>query len=145
MSNPSIQLIVLDVDGVMTDGRIRIDDTGVQSREFHIQDGLGVTMWRAVGRQVGILTSKQSGAVAARAKMLGIDLIEQGKEDKLPGLERLLAAARVKAEETAFVVGYHVAGTRLHTQVTLFIETDNDGNTGNEYRNTEMCHDHTGE
>ena len=103
VSNHSIRLIVLDVDGVMTDGRIRFDDAGGQSREFHIQDGLGVTMWRGIGRQVGILTSKQSGAVAARAKMLGIDLLEQGKEDKVPGLERMLAKAQVNAEETAFV------------------------------------------
>jgi 3-deoxy-D-manno-octulosonate 8-phosphate phosphatase (KDO 8-P phosphatase) len=87
----------------MTDGRIRFDDAGRQSREFHIQDGLGIALWHGVGRQVGVLTSKQSGAVAARAKMLGIDLLEQGKENKVPGFERILAKAQVTAEETAFV------------------------------------------
>ncbi len=103
MPNPSIRLLVLDVDGVLTDGMIQMDDTGVQSRRFHIRDGLGITMWKAVGRQVGILTSKRSAAVAARARMLGIDLLEQGAEDKLPGLDRMLAMARVSREQTAYV------------------------------------------
>ena len=103
MSNPDIRLLVLDVDGVLTDGAILIDDGGRQSRRFHIQDGLGVRLWRSVGRQVAILTSKRSDAVAARAKMLGIELLEQGAEDKLPGLERLLAAAGVAREQTAYV------------------------------------------
>ena len=102
MPNTEIRLLVLDVDGVLTDGTISIDDDGRQSRGFHIQDGLGITMWRAVGRQTAILTSKHSPAVEARARMLGIDLIEQGAEDKLPGLERLVSAAGVSLDETAY-------------------------------------------
>jgi 3-deoxy-D-manno-octulosonate 8-phosphate phosphatase (KDO 8-P phosphatase) len=98
-----IRLLVLDVDGVLTDGSIQIDDNGVHSRRFHIRDGLAITMWKALGRQVGILTSKRSEAVAGRARMLGIDLLEQGAEDKLPGLERMLAGAGVPAEQTAYV------------------------------------------
>ena len=103
MPNSEIRLLVLDADGVLTDGAILIDDAGQQSRAFHIQDGLGVTMWRSVGRQVGILTSKRSEAVSARAKMLGIELIEQGAEDKLPGLERMLSSAGVSKSQTAYV------------------------------------------
>ena len=76
MSNTPIRLIVLDVDGVLTDGTILIDDAGRQSRGFHIQDGLGITLWRAVGRQAAILTSKRSEAVRARARMLKIELLE---------------------------------------------------------------------
>jgi 3-deoxy-D-manno-octulosonate 8-phosphate phosphatase (KDO 8-P phosphatase) len=103
VANGEIRLLVLDVDGVLTDGTILIDDTGRQVRGFYIQDGLGVTMWRAVGRQAAILTSKQSPAVEARARMLGIELIEQGAEDKLPGLERLVAAAGASLAETAYI------------------------------------------
>lgn len=103
MSHPSIRLLILDVDGVLTDGRILFTDDGVQGRQFHIRDGLGIRMWKAVGRQVGILTSKRSEAVLARARMLGIELLEQGAEDKLPGFERMLAAAGVTAAETAYV------------------------------------------
>ena len=102
MANTEIRLLVLDVDGVLTDGTVFIDDDGHQTRGYHIQDGLGVTLWRAVGRQVAILTSKRSASVEERARMLGIDLIEQGAEDKLPGLERLVLAAGVSLEETAY-------------------------------------------
>jgi 3-deoxy-D-manno-octulosonate 8-phosphate phosphatase (KDO 8-P phosphatase) len=91
------------VDGVLTDGTIGMDDEGRQTRRFHIQDGLGITMWRAVGRQAALLTSKRSEGVLARARMLGIDLVEAGQEDKLPGLDRLLEAAKVSAEQTAYV------------------------------------------
>src|SRR5438105_14466564 len=98
-----------------------MDDAGLQVRRFHIRDGLAIRMWKAVGRQVGILTSKHSPAVTARAQMLGIELLEQGFEDKLPGLERLMQAAKVTAAETAYVgddlldlaamrrVGYQIA------------------------------------
>jgi 3-deoxy-D-manno-octulosonate 8-phosphate phosphatase (KDO 8-P phosphatase) len=103
VGNAEIRLLVLDVDGVLTDGTILIDDDGRQSRGFHIQDGLGVAMWRAVGRQAAILTSKRSAAVEARARMLGVELIEQGAEDKLPGLNRLASAAGVSLAETAYV------------------------------------------
>lgn len=101
--NSEIRLLVLDVDGVLTDGTIFIDDDGRQTRGFHIQDGLGITLWRSIGRAAAILTSKRSTAIEARARMLGIDLIEQGAEDKLPGLERLATAAGVSLEETAYV------------------------------------------
>ncbi len=103
MPKDDISLLILDVDGVLTDGTIQIDDAGRQIRGFHIQDGLGITMWKAVGRQVAILTSKRSDAVAIRAEALGIELIEQGEEDKLPGLERLLVSAGVSADQTAYV------------------------------------------
>ena len=102
VASNEIRLLVLDVDGVLTDGTIFIDDDGCQSRGFHIQDGLGVSLWRSVGRQVAILTSKRSPAVEARARMLGIELIEQGAEDKVPGLERLVSRTGVSLEETAY-------------------------------------------
>ncbi len=103
MPEPSIRLLILDVDGVLTDGTILFDDAGVQGRRFHIRDGLGIAMWKAVGRRVAILSSKDSPAVRARAAMLGIDLVEQGAEDKLPGLERLMRAAGVSAADTAYI------------------------------------------
>lgn len=101
--NSSIRLLVLDVDGVLTDGTIYMDDAGRQMRGFHIQDGLGINMWKAAGGQVALLTSKRSEAVMARARMLGIDLVMQGQEDKLPGLEQLLHTTGVSAAETAYI------------------------------------------
>jgi 3-deoxy-D-manno-octulosonate 8-phosphate phosphatase (KDO 8-P phosphatase) len=101
--NSPIRLLVVDVDGVLTDGTVFIDDAGRQMRGFHIQDGLGIALWKAVGGKAAILTSKRSDAVLTRARMLGIDLVEQGAEDKLPGFERILTTAGVGAAETAYV------------------------------------------
>ena len=103
MAIDEIRLLILDVDGVLTDGTILFDDDGRQYRRFHIRDGLGIAMWRALGRKAAILTSKRSEAVLSRAKMLGIDLVEQGAEDKLPGLQRILEATGVPPEATAYM------------------------------------------
>ncbi len=103
MPNTTVTLLVLDVDGVLTDGSILMDEHGGQIRAFHITDGLGITMWRAMGRKAAILTSKRSVGIEARARMLGIEMIEQGAEDKLPGLERILRTAGTPAEQTAYV------------------------------------------
>ena len=144
MSNAEWSLLVLDVDGVLTDGTILFDDTGGQSRRFHIQDGLGIRMWRALGRKVGILTSKQSGAVTARARQLEIDFLEQGAEDKWPGLQRILSAAHVSADQTAYVgddlldavamrkVGYPIAVANAVPEIKAIARyvTDRSGGQG---------------
>lgn len=103
MADGSINLLILDVDGILTDGSLLFDDDGRQYRRFHIHDGLGIKLWRLMGRQTGILTSKRSPATEARARMLHIDLIEQGADDKLPGFERILAAAGATADSTAYM------------------------------------------
>lgn len=103
MPTDSIRLLVLDVDGVLTDGTLLFDEQGRSYRRFHIRDGLAITMWQALGRKSAILTSKRSGEIEARSAMLGIDLLEQGAEDKLPGLERILAAAGVPADQAAYI------------------------------------------
>jgi len=103
MSESPIKLLILDVDGVLTDGTVFFDDQGRQMRGFSIRDGLGIAMWRAVGGQAAILTSKRSESILARARMLGIDLVEAGEDDKLPGFDRLLERAGVTALETAYM------------------------------------------
>jgi 3-deoxy-D-manno-octulosonate 8-phosphate phosphatase (KDO 8-P phosphatase) len=103
MSSSNLQLLILDVDGVLTDGSLFFDDAGGQMRRFHISDGLGIKLWRALGRKTAILTSKESKAVQNRAEMLGIDLLEQGAENKKPGLQRILAASKVDPEQAVYV------------------------------------------
>jgi len=88
---------------VLTDGTLLMDDEGRQWRGFHIQDGLGIRMWRETGRKTAILTSKQSKTVAERARMLNIDHLEQGAEDKLPGLDRILSAAGLSFDQAAYI------------------------------------------
>lgn len=103
MANPRIDLLVLDVDGVLTDGGLLFDDEGRCQRRFHIQDGLGVKLWQSTGRRAAILTSKRSGSIESRARMMGVDMLEQGQDDKLPGFMRILDRAKTTADRAAFV------------------------------------------
>ena len=98
-----IRLLISDVDGVLTDGRLIFDAAGVESKEFHVRDGAGLKYWIRAGHRAALLTGRESTVVARRAAELGIDLVEQGATDKLPALGRLLAAAGCAAAETAYL------------------------------------------
>ena len=89
-----VQLLLLDVDGVLTDGRIVYTDAGQEVKAFHVRDGSGLKFWRRSGRRVAILSGRSSPAVARRAAELGIDPVVQGADEKLPALRRILSAAR---------------------------------------------------
>jgi len=116
-----IRLLVTDVDGVLTDGRITYDSTGAESKSFHVRDGSGLKYWLRAGHQAALLTGRQSAVVDRRAAELGIALVEQGAKDKRPALERILKAAGCTGDEAAYVgddlpdlpvfaaVGYRVA------------------------------------
>ena len=67
-----IKLLLLDVDGVLTDGRIIIDDRGVESKHFHVRDGQGISLLMHAGIEVGFITARSSRAVSRRAKELGV-------------------------------------------------------------------------
>ncbi len=77
-----IRLILSDVDGVLTDGRIIYNDTGVEIKAFHVRDGQGIKLWRQAGYHFGIITARTSRAVQLRAQELRIDLVRQGVDDK---------------------------------------------------------------
>jgi 3-deoxy-D-manno-octulosonate 8-phosphate phosphatase (KDO 8-P phosphatase) len=79
----NIQLLILDVDGVLTDGRLVMADGGETIKTFHVLDGGGIRLWRQAGRRVALLTSRTSSAVARRAGELGIEYVHQGSGDKL--------------------------------------------------------------
>jgi 3-deoxy-D-manno-octulosonate 8-phosphate phosphatase (KDO 8-P phosphatase) len=84
-----IRLLVLDVDGVLTDGRLYYAEDGAELKAFHIQDGLGIKLLRGSGVEVAIITGRTSGAVTHRATNLGILHVLQGVEDKLLALQQL--------------------------------------------------------
>jgi len=94
------RLLVLDVDGVLTDGRIILSGTE-EHKAFHTQDGFGITLARAAGLQVAVLTGRRSEAVARRARELRLDHVLQGRPDKGAALAELRAAAGVAPHETA--------------------------------------------
>jgi 3-deoxy-D-manno-octulosonate 8-phosphate phosphatase (KDO 8-P phosphatase) len=99
----SIRLLLLDVDGVLTDGRIIYDPDGRESKAFHIHDGLGINRLRASGCLVGFLSGRASAAVERRAKELDVTILHQGVDDKLAVYERILADHRLSDHEVAYV------------------------------------------
>lgn len=78
-----IQLILSDVDGVLTDGSITYDNQGIESKTFNVRDGLGIKLWQRAGHQFGIITARSSHVVKIRMTELGIETIRQGSENKL--------------------------------------------------------------
>ncbi len=97
----SIRLLVLDVDGVLTDGRITLDGEHPEPKTFHVRDGLAIRQWIVHGGRCAIVTGRSSPAVRARAAELGIGPVVQGAGDKAEALARVLAATGVPAAETA--------------------------------------------
>lgn len=98
-----LKLLILDVDGVLTDGRLYFSDSGDEIKAFHSLDGHGITMLRQTGVKVAIVTGRQSKLVALRAKNLHVDYVYQGVHDKLEAFESLLVEAGVKADECAYI------------------------------------------
>jgi 3-deoxy-D-manno-octulosonate 8-phosphate phosphatase (KDO 8-P phosphatase) len=98
-----VELILSDVDGVLTDGGIWYDNQGVEIKGFHIRDGLGIKLWQRAGFKFGLLTARTSHIVKLRAGELGIDIVRQGFEDKLPVMHDLLAELRLTPEQACYI------------------------------------------
>jgi YrbI family 3-deoxy-D-manno-octulosonate 8-phosphate phosphatase len=96
-------LIVLDVDGVLTDGQIVLDDRGAETKHFHVRDGLAIKGAMAVGLRVGVLSSRTGRATATRMEELGVELCMQGCAHKAVGFETICQRAGVLPEEAAYV------------------------------------------
>jgi 3-deoxy-D-manno-octulosonate 8-phosphate phosphatase (KDO 8-P phosphatase) len=96
-----IRLLVLDVDGVLTDGRLYYGGDEVELKAFHIQDGHGLKMLRESGIEVAIITGRTSQAVERRAQNLGVQYVYQGVGDKLAVFEELLASLGLGATAAA--------------------------------------------
>ena len=99
----AIRLIVMDVDGVLTDGRIFYSAEGVESEAFFVRDGFGLRMAQQAGLLAAIVTGRASGAVAHRARELGITEIHQGALNKLDVYEMLLQRYGLTDEAVAYV------------------------------------------
>lgn len=98
-----IKLILLDVDGVLTDGRLYYGNNGEELKAFDIQDGLGIKLLQKGGIEVGIITGRTSKLLTRRTEELGIELVVQGREDKLTALNEILEGRAIDLEEIAFV------------------------------------------
>lgn len=98
-----VRLLLMDVDGVLTDGRIYYGGDGIDIKAFHTQDGLGLRLLQMEGIRLGIVTGRSSEAVRRRAAELGIDIVHQGIRDKAALVSQLVEATGIPAEEMAFV------------------------------------------
>ncbi len=86
----SIKLLLLDVDGTMTDGKISYSQSGEEFKSFCVKDGLAIASWIRLGGEVAVITGRESEIVAKRAKELGIKFIYQGVKDKQSKVEDIL-------------------------------------------------------
>lgn len=98
-----IELLVLDVDGVLTDGRIMLTPAGDEIKVFHARDGAGMKYWQRAGGKLAIISGRGSQAVSIRAKELGVDFVRLNAKDKLPAFEEAMAELGVSADRTAAI------------------------------------------
>lgn len=98
-----IKLLLMDCDGVLTDGRIWLFENGEEQKGFHTRDGLGIDLWHRAGLRSGIISGRTSSAVERRARGLGMSFICQGVEDKQKAFTDTLAQAGLTYAEVAFV------------------------------------------
>lgn len=99
----NIKLLILDVDGVMTDGGLIISDDGQEYKIFHAHDGLGMKLLKSSGVQTAIITGRTSNVVKQRADSTGVSLIYQGAQNKLTAFKDLLNQTGLDAHQTAFM------------------------------------------
>ncbi|MGC9453288.1 MAG: KdsC family phosphatase [Phycisphaerae bacterium] len=99
----NIELLVLDVDGVLTDGRLIISPTGEETKVFNARDGAGMKYWKRAGGKLAIISGRGSPAVQIRAQELAVDAVRINAKDKLPALEEVLSELNVPAERAAAV------------------------------------------
>ena len=98
-----ITLLALDVDGVLTDGRIYFSKTGEEIKTFHTLDGQGIKMLHACAIGVALITGRSSTILEKRAADLGIETVIQGREDKLTALSEILEAQSLSIKQVAYV------------------------------------------
>jgi len=140
----SIKLLLLDVDGVLTDGKLYFSNSGEESKAFNSLDGHGIKMLQAAGIEVGIITGRTSKLVQKRAGDLGITLLYQGREDKLIAMQEVITNSDYQQNQIAYVgddlpdapaiaaagVGFTVANCHADLQEIADVQTTLSGGSG---------------
>ena len=98
-----VKLLILDVDGVLTDGKLLFDGQGREYKSFHARDGHGIKLLRQTGVEVAVISGRKSNSVALRMKDLGIEYVYQGQEDKVMAFNEIIRSLSIQAEEAAHV------------------------------------------
>lgn len=98
-----LKLLILDVDGVLTDGRLFFDDQGKEYKCFHARDGHGIKLLRQSGVEVAIISGRKSNSVTLRMQSLGVELVYQGHENKRAAFAEILQNLNLRPEQAAHV------------------------------------------
>ena len=124
-----IKLLVCDIDGVFSDGRIYLGNNGEELKAFHTKDGYGIKALGASGVNVAVITGRQSNIVQTRMSALNVKHIVQGKEDKLPALKNIMATLNLTPTNVAYIgddmpdyecmdyVGFSIAVNDAHPSI----------------------------
>ncbi len=99
----AVRLVLLDVDGVLTDGTVRISSDGSESKSFSVRDGAAILWARREGLTVGLLSGRPSAATTRRAAELGIELVVETGPDKRPAFEQILKKLRLEGSDVAYM------------------------------------------
>ena len=129
MTLRDIKLVVMDVDGVLTDGTIAIDEAGGETKHFNVRDWTGIVYLERAGIRTAILSGRTASAVTHRAKEAGVSEVHQGAKDKLPVLREMMKRLGLRPEEVAYIgddlmdipvareVGFAVAVADAHEEL----------------------------
>jgi 3-deoxy-D-manno-octulosonate 8-phosphate phosphatase (KDO 8-P phosphatase) len=118
-----IELLIVDVDGVLTDGKIVYTDAGDQIKSFHVRDGSALKCWHDFGKQTAIISGRHAASVKARAQELGIKTLFQGAHDKLAAFHKILGGTRLDARQ-ACAMGDDLADLHLLRSCGLAIAVE---------------------
>jgi len=98
-----IALLLSDVDGVLTDGQVILDNQGIESKAFHIRDGMGIKLWQKAGYPFGMVTLRSTQSLKIRAAELGIEILRQGVPDKLAAIKQILAELKLTGDRVCYL------------------------------------------
>ena len=98
-----IKLLLMDCDGVLTDGRIELLENGDEQKTFHARDGQGISLFHRAGFKTGIISGRTSSAVERRAQNLGMSYVRQYAKDKIKALDEIMAEAGISIDECAYI------------------------------------------
>lgn len=98
-----VELLVLDCDGVLTDGRLYFSAEGEAMKTFHVHDGQGIKLWQKAGFRTAVITARRSPIARARGEELGIEFVMDGVADKSAALDDLMGTTQLGAEQIAYI------------------------------------------
>jgi 3-deoxy-D-manno-octulosonate 8-phosphate phosphatase (KDO 8-P phosphatase) len=99
----TLKLLILDVDGVLTDGKLYFDNDGNEYKSFHARDGHGIKLLQQTGVSVAVISGRRSNSVALRMRSLGVELVYQGHENKISAFYEILEKMTIEPEKAAYI------------------------------------------